>query len=237
MLDPRRRGEETFCRDCSVLGLWNSASRNSLGRGRVRRRGAATRVSTGEPVNHSSRRRFRCPPSRCRRKRRAHSGFHAWRDRRRGWDRKTHDSEARYADETSGKVTNRVVVGNAETTTPSAAPDAPSKPLAKPAKPEKASAPKSAQAVAVAGIGQAAPPEGGKQPVNPLWRAIGELFGARASPAKQTIDSTPTTLTRWACPTDNPKNGGGSDERSQATQRQVCVRAQRIYNSSARGPR
>jgi len=94
-----------------------------------------------------------------------------------------------------GKVTNRVAVGNVETT---AAPDAPSEPLAKPAKPEEASAPKSAQAVAVANIAQAAPPEGGKQPVNPLWRAIGELFGARVSPAKQPIDPTPTTLTRWA---------------------------------------
>jgi len=97
-----------------------------------------------------------------------------------------------------GKITNRVVVGNAETTAPSAAPDAPSEPLAKPAKPEEVSAPKSAQAAAVADIGQAASPEGAKQPVNPLWRAIRELFGARASPAKQPIDPTPATLTQWA---------------------------------------
>src|SRR5208337_5430444 len=29
--------------------------------------------------------------------------IHAWGDRRRGWDRKAHESEARYADETSGQ--------------------------------------------------------------------------------------------------------------------------------------
>jgi hypothetical protein len=57
-----------------------------------------------------------------------------------------------------GKITNQVVVGNAETTAPSAAPDAPREPLAKPVKPEEGSAPRSTQAVAVADIGQAASP-------------------------------------------------------------------------------
>ena len=51
--------------------------------------------------------------------------------------------------------------------------------------------------MAVADIGQAAPPEGGKQPVNPLWRAIGELW--RSGLARQTADRpNPHDLTRWA---------------------------------------
>jgi len=135
-----------------------------------------------------------------------------------------------------GKITNRVVVGNAETTASSAAPDAPSEPLAKPAKPEEVSPPKSAQAVAEADIGQAASPEGAKQPVNPLWRAIRELFGARASPAKQPIDPTPATLTQWAVQLATQKTEA---EAKSALKRlnAKCVRTQRIDNPPAQGPR
>jgi hypothetical protein len=99
-----------------------------------------------------------------------------------------------------GKLTNRVAVANAETTAPSEAPIAPTEPrgLAKPAKPEEASAPKSAQATAEPATAQVASPEAAKPPLDALLRAIGGLFGAGASPAPQPIDPTPTSSTGWA---------------------------------------
>ena len=101
-----------------------------------------------------------------------------------------------------GRITNRVVVGKAETTAPSAAPDTRNQPLPieTPAKPEKpasspnAAQPKTEEAVAA----PATPTEASKQPLNPLQQAIGDLFGARATPAQQPIDPTPTGSTGWA---------------------------------------
>jgi hypothetical protein len=97
-----------------------------------------------------------------------------------------------------GKITNRVVAGSTETTAPSAAPDAGSESLAKPAKPEKANTPIGAQAAVQPAVAQAASPEAAKQPPNSLLQAIGDLFGARASPTQQPIDPAPTGSTRWA---------------------------------------
>jgi hypothetical protein len=99
-----------------------------------------------------------------------------------------------------GKLTNRVAVASAETTASTEAPDAPTEPLglAKPAKPEEASAPKSAQATAEPATAQVASPEAAKPPLDLLLRAIGGLFGVRASPAPQPIDPTPTSSTGWA---------------------------------------
>jgi cell division septation protein DedD len=93
-----------------------------------------------------------------------------------------------------GKITNRVVADKAETTAPSAAPDTQSESLAKPARPEEANAPTGAQAA----VQPAASPEAAKQPPNSLLQAMGDLFGARASPTQQPIDPTPTGSTGWA---------------------------------------
>src|SRR5271165_949178 len=95
-----------------------------------------------------------------------------------------------------GKITHRVVAGNAEMTAASAAPD--SRSLAKPAKPEEANAATGAQAAVQPAVAQAASPEAAKQPPNSVLQAIGDLFGARASPAQQPIDPTPTGSTGWA---------------------------------------
>jgi hypothetical protein len=97
-----------------------------------------------------------------------------------------------------GKITNRVVAGGTETTAPSAAPDAGSESLAKPAKPEKANTPTGAQAAVQPAVAQAASPEAAKQPRNSLLQAIGDLFGARASPTQQPIDPAPTGSISWA---------------------------------------
>ena len=97
-----------------------------------------------------------------------------------------------------GKITNRVVAGDAEMTAPSAAPDTLSKSLAKPAKPEEANAPTGGQPAVQHAVAQAASPEAAKQPPNSVLQAIGDLFGARASPAQQPIDPTPTGSTGWA---------------------------------------
>jgi hypothetical protein len=96
-----------------------------------------------------------------------------------------------------GKIDHRVVVGNAETTSPTAAPDTPSEShaLVRPGKPEEANAPRSAQATAEPATAQPASPKAGDQP---LLRAIGDLFGARVSPAQQPIDPTAKASTGWA---------------------------------------
>jgi hypothetical protein len=96
-----------------------------------------------------------------------------------------------------GKITNRLA-GNAGTAASSAAPDTQSESLAKPAKSEEANAPAGAQAAVQPAVAQAASPEAARQPPNSLLQAIGNLFGARASPAEQPIDPTPTGSAGWA---------------------------------------
>jgi hypothetical protein len=102
-----------------------------------------------------------------------------------------------------GKLTARVVVAATESSAPGGAADAGSRPATptgpEPAKPEmKPSAPNGAQATTEPAAGQAPSPEAPKPTPNPLLRVIGDLFGARPSPALQPVDSTPTSSTGWA---------------------------------------
>jgi hypothetical protein len=97
-----------------------------------------------------------------------------------------------------GKITHRVVAGNADMTAPSAAPDTQSKSLAKLAKPEEANSATGAQAAVQPAVAQAGSSEAAKQPPNSVLQAIGDLFGGRAKPAQQPIDPTPTGSTGWA---------------------------------------
>jgi SPOR domain len=66
------------------------------------------------------------------------------------------------------------------------------------AKAGEVSAPTAAQAVVQSADAQAVSPESAKQPVNPPLRTIGDVLGARASSAQQSIDPTPTGSTGWA---------------------------------------
>jgi SPOR domain len=90
-----------------------------------------------------------------------------------------------------GKVTARVVVGKTAAAIPSAAMDTPSPPLpiGTPVKPEReVSAAKALQPVTESVAAPATPAEAAKQSPNPLVRALSNLFGALALPARQSID-------------------------------------------------
>jgi hypothetical protein len=66
-----------------------------------------------------------------------------------------------------------------------------------PAKVEEVSAPTAAQAVVQPADAQAVSLQTAKQRVNPPLRTIGDVLGAQASPAQQSIDPTPTGSTGW----------------------------------------
>jgi len=90
-----------------------------------------------------------------------------------------------------GKVTARVVVGKTAAAIPSAAVDTPSPPLpiGTPVKPEReASGAKALQPITESAAAPATPAEAAKQSPNPLVRALSNLFGALALPARQSID-------------------------------------------------
>ena len=90
-----------------------------------------------------------------------------------------------------GKVTARVVVGKTGAAIPSAAVDTPSPPLpiGTPVKPEReASGAKALQPITESVAAPATPAEAAKQSPNPLVRALSNLFGALALPARQSID-------------------------------------------------
>jgi SPOR domain len=90
-----------------------------------------------------------------------------------------------------GKVTARVVVGKTAAAIPSAAMDTPSPPLpmGTPVKPEKEeSGAKALQPITEPVAAPATPAEAAKQSTNPLLRALSNLFGALALPARQSID-------------------------------------------------
>ena len=90
-----------------------------------------------------------------------------------------------------GKVTARVVVGKTGAAIPGAAVDTPSPPLpiGTPVKPEReASGAKALQPITESVAGPATPAEAAKQSPNPLVRALSNLFGALALPARQSID-------------------------------------------------
>ena len=87
-----------------------------------------------------------------------------------------------------GKVTARVVVGKTGAAVPSAAVDTPSPPLpiGTLVKPEReASGAKALQPITESVVAPATPAEAAKQSPNPLLRALSNLFGALALPARQ----------------------------------------------------
>ena len=106
-----------------------------------------------------------------------------------------------------GKLTARVVVAKTEAAIPSAAADAPTPPLpiGTPAKPERAageaSNPRPSPRAA-----PAAPAEAAQPSPNPLLRALGNLFGARALPARQSIDPAAIGSTGWAIQLGSPRS-------------------------------
>ena len=100
-----------------------------------------------------------------------------------------------------GKLAARVVVGKNEAAIPSAAVDTPSPPLpiGAPANPEgEAGKAEALQPMSESVASPATPAEAAKQSHNPLLRALGDLFGARAVPAQQPIDFAAVESTGWA---------------------------------------
>ena len=90
-----------------------------------------------------------------------------------------------------GKVTARVVVGKTGAAVPSAVLDTPSPPLpiGTPVKPEReASGAKALQPITESVAAPATPADAAKQSPNPVLRVFGNLFGALALPARQSID-------------------------------------------------
>lgn len=99
-----------------------------------------------------------------------------------------------------GKITTRVVAASTEGAVPIAAADTPIPPLpiGTPAKPEEAGGAKDLQPITESVAAPATPAEAAKQSLNPFVRALGDLFDARSSRARQGVDRTPTASTGWA---------------------------------------
>ena len=99
-----------------------------------------------------------------------------------------------------GKITTRVVVATTEGAVPIAAADTPIPPLpiGTPVKPDEAGGAKDLQPITESVAAPATPAEAAKQSLNPLVRALADLFGARSSRARQGVDPTPTASTGWA---------------------------------------
>jgi hypothetical protein len=106
-------------------------------------------------------------------------------------------------------LTARVVVAKTEAAIPSAAADAPTPPLpiGTPAKPEtEAGGAKALQPIAETGAAPATPAEAAQPTPNPLLRALGNLFGGRALPARQSIDRAAIGSTGWAVQLGAPRS-------------------------------
>ena len=99
-----------------------------------------------------------------------------------------------------GKITTRVVVARTGAAAPIAAADTPIPPLpiGTPVKPDEAGGAKDLQPITKSVAAPATPAEAAKQSLNPLVRALADLFGARPSRARQGVDPTPTASTGWA---------------------------------------
>jgi hypothetical protein len=129
-----------------------------------------------------------------------------------------------------GKVTARVVVGKTGAAVPSAAVDTPSPPLpiGTPVKPEReASGAKALQPIAESVAAPATPAEAAKQSPNPLLRALGNLFGALALPARQSIDPAAVGSISLAVQLGAP--------RSEAEAKRDLKRLNTKYGSALRG--
>jgi hypothetical protein len=98
-----------------------------------------------------------------------------------------------------GKLVARVIAGKTEAASPSATVDTPSPPLpiGTPAKPEEEPDKTEALKPTSEPVGSAPPPETAAQSPNPLLRALGDLFGARSLPDRQSIDFTAVGSTGW----------------------------------------
>jgi hypothetical protein len=126
-----------------------------------------------------------------------------------------------------GKITARVVAGKTEAAIPSATVDAPSPPLpiGTPVRPEReASGAKALQPITESVAAPATPAEASP---NPLLRALGDLFGAPALPARQSIDPAPVGSTGWALQLGAP--------RSEAEAKRDLKRLNTRYGSALRG--
>ena len=129
-----------------------------------------------------------------------------------------------------GKVTARVVVGKTGAAIPSAAVDTPSPPLpiGTPVKPEReASGAKALQPITESVAAPATPAEAAKQSPNPLVRALSNLFGALALPARQSIDPAAVGSISLAVQLGAP--------RSEAEAKRDLKRLNTKYGSALRG--
>jgi hypothetical protein len=129
-----------------------------------------------------------------------------------------------------GKVTARVGVGKTGAAIPSAMVDTPSPPLpiGTPVKPEReASGTKALQPITESVAAPATPAEAAKQSLNPLLRALGNLFGALALPARQSIDPAPVGSINLAVQLGAP--------RSEAEAKRDLKRLNTKYGSALRG--
>jgi hypothetical protein len=129
-----------------------------------------------------------------------------------------------------GKVTARVVVGKTGAAIPSAAVDTPSPPLpiGTPVKPEReASGAKALQPITESAAAPATPAEAAKQSPNPLVRALSNLFGALALPARQSIDPAAVGSISLAVQLGAP--------RSEAEAKRDLKRLNTKYGSALRG--
>jgi hypothetical protein len=129
-----------------------------------------------------------------------------------------------------GKVTARVVVGNTGAAIPSAAVVTPSPPLpiGTPVKPEReVSGAKALQSITESVAAPATPAEAAKQSPNPLVRALSNLFGALALPARQSIDPAAVGSISLAVQLGAP--------RSEAEAKRDLKRLNTKYGSALRG--
>jgi hypothetical protein len=129
-----------------------------------------------------------------------------------------------------GKVTARVVVGKTGAAVPSAAVDTPSPPLpiGTLVKPEmEASGAKALQPITESVVAPATPAEAAKQSPYPLLRALSNLFGALALPARQSIDPAAVGSISLAVQLGAP--------RSEAEAKRDLKRLNTKYGSALRG--
>ena len=128
------------------------------------------------------------------------------------------------------KLTARVVVDKTEAAIPSAAVETPSPPLpiGTPVKPEReASGAKALQPITESVAAPATPAEAAKHSPNPLLRALDNLFGALALPARQSIDPAAVGSIRLAVQLGAP--------RSEAEAKRDLKRLHTKYGSTLRG--
>jgi len=106
------------------------------------------------------------------------------------------------------KITTRVVVATTEAAAPIAATDTPIPPLpiGTPLRPEEAGGAKALQPIPESVAAPTTPAEAANQSLNPLMRALGDLFGAPASNAQPPIDPTANVSTGWAVQLAAPKS-------------------------------